>query len=441
MGNSQSLHPTYVNIYNKLILIQAPQTRVQMIETCLSGPEYVSAAKLAGVYGQLLAYVSHVRNGLQPPVLPGEPSRQGVAYRNGLPQQIMQPPQITSHHDSLRSQYNPYTPGAGQQITSYEEKQVPAWQQIMEAPQKKALSYFESCLQVLGIREDETLTEDRLKRAYKKTAARVHPDKGGSEHEFEAVTRAYAYISEIMKRMQGRQATTGAIAAPNAVAKERKKDMKDIWSDDMKPVTIDPKNMNMTVFNQLFEQARIPDPDDDGYGDWLKDSASGDLAASGPKFSGQFNREVFNKTFEQHAVAHQQQQQIAVVHPRDMALTLSAGMGVELGRDRPTEYTAAPNEKTQFTDLRAAYTTRSTFSGEVANVRTEGRDLKRYQADRESAPPPLSQEEAAQIAAAEARWQQQEQVRLRRAAEEQAVANQQFERMKRLMIVNGSRVD
>ena len=136
MGNSQALHPTYVNIYNKLILIQAPQTRVQMIETCLSGPEYVSAAKLAGVYGQLLAYVSHVRNGLQPPVLPGEPSRQGAAYRNGLPQQIMQPPQITSHHDSLRSQYNPYTPGAGagagQQITSYEEKQVPAWQQIMD---------------------------------------------------------------------------------------------------------------------------------------------------------------------------------------------------------------------------------------------------------------------------------------------------------------------
>ena len=124
-----------------------------------------------------------------------------------------------------------------------------------------------------------------------------------------------------------------------------------------------------------------------------------------------------------------------------MALTLSAGYGVELGREKPAEYTAAANEKTQYTDLRAAYTTRSTFSGEVANVRVENRDLKKYQAERDSAPAPLSTDEAAEIAAAEERWRRNESARVRRAAEEQAAANQQFERMKRLMIVNGTPVD
>ena len=441
MGNSASqLHPTYINIYKKIIQIQSPQTRLQMIETCLSGPEYVSAAKMAGIYSQLLAYVTHVRNGLQPPILPGEVSVQDKS-RNGVPQHMMQPPQLTGHHGGTqRSQQNPYMHQQASQISMYEERQEPAWQQIIAAPQHKAMSYFSSCLSVLGINEEESLTEERLKQAYKRAAVRVHPDKGGSEQEFEAVTRAYAYLAEIMKRMQGRKVSDGPVSAPSVVAKERKKEMKGIWSDDTQPVTIDPKNMNMQMFNHMFEQARIPDPDDDGYGDWLKETQAEPI--SGPKFSGEFNRDVFNNTFQSHVTSQQKQQkQQIITHPQDMALTLSAGYGVELGREKPAEYTAAANEKTQYTDLRAAYTTRSTFSGEVANVRVENRDLKKYQAERDSAPAPLSNDEAAEIAAAEERWRRNESARVRRAAEEQAAANQQFERMKRLMIVNGTPVD
>jgi hypothetical protein len=199
--------------------------------------------------------------------------------------------------------------------------------------------------------------------------------------------------------------------------------------------------MNMQAFNKIFEQSRIPDPDDDGYGDWLKESQGETI--SGPKFSGEFNREVFNRTFVDNLRGSQQQQQqrSIIMHPQDMALTLSAGQGVELGRERPQEYTAAPNAKMQFTDLRAAYTTRSTFSGEVANVRVENRDLKKMQAERESAPTAFNPDEAAEIAAAEERWRRQETARARRAAEEAAQGQMQFERVKRLMIVNGKPVD
>jgi hypothetical protein len=47
----------------------------------------------------------------------------------------------------------------------------------------------------------------------------------------------------------------------------------------------------MNAFNKLFEQTHIPDPDSDGYGDWLKSADS--KSTTGPKFSGQFNRDVF----------------------------------------------------------------------------------------------------------------------------------------------------
>ena len=59
---------------------------------------------------------------------------------------------------------------------------------------EKALTYFQNCLQVLGLEEEVALTEETLKKAYKRMALKAHPDKGGSEEEFEAITRAHAYL-------------------------------------------------------------------------------------------------------------------------------------------------------------------------------------------------------------------------------------------------------
>jgi hypothetical protein len=52
------------------------------------------------------------------------------------------------------------------------------------------------------------------------------------------------------------------------------------------------------VFNKMFEQTRIPDPDDDGYGDWLTNKTE---TSPSQKFGGKFNRDVFNKMFEEQA--------------------------------------------------------------------------------------------------------------------------------------------
>jgi hypothetical protein len=74
MGNSLSMiNPAHVRIYQNIIKINNPHTRVQMIETVLNGQEFVSSAKHAGVYPHLLSYITYYRRGVQPPVLPGEP--------------------------------------------------------------------------------------------------------------------------------------------------------------------------------------------------------------------------------------------------------------------------------------------------------------------------------------------------------------------------------
>jgi cell division septation protein DedD len=182
MGNTHTsleiFDQSHVNIYKKLLQIQDPPTRVKMIQTLLAGQEYVNAARLAGVYSHLLAYVARVNAREKPAPLPGE---QQVRAISAVPTQPTQT-----------------------QIQTYRQGQAPPSATVTKGrSNEKALNYFQNCLLVLGLEEEVALTEESLRSAYKKAAVRTHPDKGGSEQEFEAVTRSFAYLTEILKRING----------------------------------------------------------------------------------------------------------------------------------------------------------------------------------------------------------------------------------------------
>ena len=67
-----AVNPRHVGIYRKLLAIQNPSTRLQMIDTLLGDPEIVYSAKQTGVYAHLLQVAGAIRNGRQAPLLPGE---------------------------------------------------------------------------------------------------------------------------------------------------------------------------------------------------------------------------------------------------------------------------------------------------------------------------------------------------------------------------------
>jgi hypothetical protein len=188
----------------------------------------------------------------------------------------------------------------------------------------------------------------------------------------------------------------------------------------------------------MFEQTRVPEPDEDGYGDWLKDESE----TNAPKFSGKFNRDVFNSMFEQESKKQKPQtNQLAVAQPQ--ALLMYPQAGVELGRDKPGDFTAPANstQGLRFTDLRAAFTTESTFSGQVADVRVEARDFGQYQESRKRAPDPLRNDELSAIQQMEREAEEREKRRQIRAAQEVIAADQYRERMKRLVLTDGVPVD
>jgi curved DNA-binding protein CbpA len=367
-------------------------------------PEYVTSARAAGIYAHMLAYIARVQAGEQPAALPGEMTMSAV-----VPPAIHQPTQITS----------------------FAQTQLPPSSAVMKGKRnEKALNYFQSCLEVLGLEEEVALTEITLKKAYKVAALKAHPDKGGSERDFEAVTRAHAYLGEILLRIKGGRAKEGKVEAPEALKDTREGASKE-W-EMVQPVRLNPKKLDMNAFNQMFEQTRIPDPEEDGYGDWLKGA---DAAAAGPKFGGKFNRDVFNQAFEEEARSRARGGH-ELAHRQPEALTLAPNAGVELGRSSGGGFTAAANANLKFTDLRNAYTSDNMITNQVSDVRVETRSFDQFSASRKQAPAPLSNQELAGVQAAEAAAAAREEQRRLRAAQEDSLGAQYFERMKRLVITN-----
>ena len=411
MGNTNSFPEPHIRIYKNLLAIQNIRTRAEMIQTLLQGPEYVQTFRRAGIYAEMLNYVAKVNQGINPGPLPGEQ------------QQSAQLPQSKALINRVESTAltNPY-----QRLTKHNSNE-------------KALTYFQMCLQVLGLEEEVALTDEELKKAYKKAAFKAHPDKGGSEQHFEAVTRAYAYLSEILKRIKGGRDTLKKVDAPNLLKTERTTEA-DAWKH-VEPVRFNPDKLDMDAFNKMFVENHVKDADSEGYENWLKETGTETQA---PKFSGKFNRDVFNSMFEEEAAKttnrDARKNQLSVVGPQ--ALMFNPSYGVGIGREKG-DFTTAANDDggLQYTDLKAAYTTENTFSGQVADVRVEARSFDQYQQSRKKAPDPLRNEELEAIQQMEKEAAENEKRRQLRVAEESLQAQNYFDRMKRLVIMDGQAID
>lgn len=415
-------------MYESLLQIKSPKTRVEMIQTILSSPEHVKAAKEAGLYSHLLHYIQVVSNGGHSS-LPGE---QGQIENPGR-QENLPLPQITSQKRGTSSGSVSSTVALRGGAATMNKK----GKEANEKGNEKALNYFAACLRILDLEEEVALSQEALKKAYKKAVVRAHPDKGGSEKEFEAVTRAYGYLGEILMRIHGGRGTSGKVDAPTQLASGRKEDAKG-WMH-AEPVRLNPDKLDLKSFNDMYEKTRIPDPEESGYGDWLSNETN--TPSSTQKFGGKFNRDVFNKAFEGEMKSSDRQKnngQIAnVLQPEEMSLASRMGFGVALGRTGKDDYTVAPNEQgLKYTDLKKAYTEYNTFSQQTSGVEIANRSLSQFTEDRKKAPTPLRDYELEALKAAEDSVKRGEDARRMRVAQEAIQENDYFERMKRLVIRN-----
>ena len=410
MGANQSVDASHVRIWNNLCGIQNPATKAQMLETLLASPEYRNALKQMGVHSFCLQWLA--------------------GYNRGQVYQW------------------PYAPVGQQQQQQRQQQQRPQQQQnygdeLIEHPApKKAHDYFTECCDLLAIDESQPLSSELIRAAYKKAAVRAHPDRGGNPALFDAVTRASAYLQKIVDRVSGIRQQAAAISAhvPQTQAELDNYSQQRAGAvaqlQDRAPVALSPKKLDMSLFNQLFEENKLPDPEkDDGYGDWLKTTGQSDTVQENSTLRKKFALDTFNQAFQQET--RQSGGGNSAYYPS--AIILQPTMGVTLGGEKPADFTAAYGSRTQFTDLKSAYTSDSTFSQNVASAAaslgSRPSNLKDMERAR-SGPVTLSSEEQRRVRAAEEREKMLEDQRVRRMAQQDETAGRYHENLQRRLLVN-----
>ncbi len=421
MGASSS------RIWSEICGIQSDDVRARVLDTVLLAPEHVAVARQYGLYGTLLHWLSSYRSGSMVPFPYDSQGR--VRPVAGIPI-IQVAERDTIQHDNGGRWANLYAPAQQQP-----QHQTHSSQMIV-SPAAKAKDAFEQSLELLGIAETDDITPDGLKAAYKRMAIRVHPDKGGSKEEFDAVRKAYLYVVKIMQRISPRFVVADAeekftaAVTPEAAAAFRQKG--EVKLPEKPPVALSAKKLDMSMFNKLFEENRLPDPErDTGYGDWLG-AKDGDID---DRLKGKKGLDNFESVYRE-KVSRGEFAVQKYVAPE----YLVAPGGTELG-SMSDNFTAAFGSDTQFTDLKQAYTTGATMFQDVADVRVterSARSIKDAQRIREQEMSNVDPTEAARFQAAEAAIKEREQRRRLRMAQNDESLQGWFDQMRgRLYVTNG----
>lgn len=443
MGNFPSNH---IRIWNELSAIENDSVRVKMVDTLLNGPEYVVSMKKAGIYADLISWVATVRRGAW-----------------GHFPKYAPPAAATSIGGKSAS-------GGGNSGNSGSSGNN---QLAKVAPSKKAMDYLHEAYDILGLTDDQALSPDVLKMSYRRKAVLHHPDKGGDPEVFDAITKAYMYLTEVYNKLVpkgARMSTDKSVTMEDAVKyrNDPSIQMEGGMSDGIDlvvrdermptnkppvryrggaadtdgkklqegpPVVLNPKKLDMNVFNQLFEQNRIPDPDaDDGYGDWLK--AQEEIAPP-KKMRGKFSMSKFNELFEEAAAEQAARAGTELIKKEGPdALVFNPGAHV-LGGEKSAEYTTPVGSNgLAYTDLKAAYSGRATFAHEVRDVKVSSKTFEQAKAERGSDPGPASAEEAAALEKMKRRAEEAEQKRQLKYASQLTDYDNYAERMKSRMLIS-----
>jgi hypothetical protein len=397
-------------IWKEICALDSNHIRAQMIERLSASPEILISLSRVGVYDKMMDWL--------------------LAYRRGEMRDF--PFGADGYHrDTIQHDGARWSTPVGPAPTSTA---------IMVSPAAKALDYFQECLLLLGISEEEQLTYERLKQGYKRASLIAHPDKGGTKEAFDAVRQAFNYVEKILNRINPKFTPADAERMTGAVTAERAAAYRAAGAPaiaDAPPVTLSAKKLDMTTFNKLFEENRLPDATrDTGYGDWLKSSGGSDEITVDPRLAGKkVTPQTFENVFRERAAA--QHSSTAIQRRLEPDAIMAMG-GTELGSDA-RNFTAAFGSNVQFTDLKEAYTTGATVFQEVADVKVtdrKWRSVEHARAERAAEMKRVDPDESARFAAAAAAVEERERQRRLRLAQQDTAQESWAEAMRRRLLVN-----
>ena len=201
---------------------------------------------------------------------------------------------------------------------------------------------------ILGI--DRNYDETILKKAYLKKALKTHPDRGGSNEEFQKVSIAYTILLKKINDLKNNH-------SHNDLRDNSKNFMTEQEMDRRTNIRMT-DNFDVNLFNKIYDENKINTAFDDGYGDWMKKSEVPETEQK-KLFNGNFNKNLFNHEFEKYKKDQQKKNgsQLTVYQNPEVSISYKGKDSIAvLGQGKITDFSGDTGSGLNFRDYKDAYT-------------------------------------------------------------------------------------
>jgi len=232
---------------------------------------------------------------------------------------------------------------------------------------------MEHALQKLGFTSLDEITSDSLKQAFRSAVVNAHPDKGGSDTDFEEILEAYVHLSSALRRMTGGRdgfKVLHAFDVKQARDEQFTNELNNLVSDVFDHLDINDHEAFRVDFNAQFEKNHIRE-NERGYEEWLKseqEQQKNDMIVDSESTS-------WNRTFESAVKLGKPEPTALILHPEQMAFVSGSTRGSALITSSERSFTSDPEECPDYTDLHDAYTSENTVFDKVPLYQEKVRTL------------------------------------------------------------------
>lgn len=281
---------------------------------------------------------------------------------------------------------------------------------------------------VLNISNRETYTFDQLKNAYRQISIKVHPDKGGSKELFEIATECFRVLAEKLKYR--------APSLPHELKKEAQR-YQDKQYDEPPPISSYKDSGNFhDKFNRAFEENRLDDENDFGYGEKMVASTKSREDIDVPTLFKKeaFSEDKFNRMFDKVTISKNKE---VIIYEEPEPLVLSDSLQfVELGEGKVNDFStdSTRNLGLQYTDYMRAHTQTRLVDPRSVQERKQYKNVEAFEADREAKSKQVfSQAEKQKIEQRRIEKERQEEERLERLKSKDYRIEQHYNKAKTLL--------
>ena len=260
------------------------------------------------------------------------------------------------------------------------------------------------------LRIGEIYDESTLKKAYLSRAMVTHPDRGGTHEGFQRVTASY---KALMIKLKNEKNT------------HEHNELRDNSSDFMQEQVSDnyqnrqykdlSQNFDHNVFNKIYEENKLEDVHDQGYGEWMKknETTTEDIIHNSSLTKDNFNNE-FAKQKQKYMRKQGREIQKYSEPMEDISYKNKSSIMI-LGRDKVDDFSGESGGLT-YRDYKDAYTNTFLVSDEIIDPKRP-KDLKGAKKERENISYEMSEKDIEMYALKKLKEEQEEKLRKERLSE------------------------